>query len=216
MQNLLLQIKNGNEIDRWISSDISHAVSGLIENEEYILTEITCPYGYKQAESISFKVSTDKQTQLIQMKDMPILKTIKLLKTDIETKEIIKAYFKFGIYEDAECTRLIKEVISDKENGTVIFEDLRYGIYYIKEIEAPKGYHLSDKIVKVEINDKGTFADEELLEDKESICEFTYYNKPIPNIQTGNETNYILLGSLVAISIIGIVTGIVILKNKND
>lgn len=210
------QIKNGNEIDRWISSDTPHAVSGLIENEEYVLTEITCPYGFEQAESINFKVSTDKQTQLIKMKDMPILKTIKLVKTDSETKEIIKEDFKFGIYEDPECTRLIKEVKSDKENGTVAFEDLRYGIYYIKEIEAPKQYQLSDKIVKIEINDKGTFADEELLEDKDSICEFTYYNKPIPKIQTGNETNYILLIISILISLVGITTGIIILKKSKQ
>lgn len=72
------------------------------------------------------------------MQDMPILKTIKVVKTDSETKEIIKEDFKFGIYEDTECTRLIKEVTSDKENGTATFEDLRYGEYYIKELEAPK------------------------------------------------------------------------------
>ncbi len=69
---------------------------------------------------------------------MPILKTVKVVKVDSETKEIIKADFKFGIYEDSECTRLIKEVTSDKENGIVSFEELRYGEYYIKELEAPK------------------------------------------------------------------------------
>lgn len=69
---------------------------------------------------------------------MPILSNISVVKIDSDTKEIIKADFKFGIYEDQECTRLIKEVTSDKGNGTVTFEDLRYGEYYIKECEAPK------------------------------------------------------------------------------
>ncbi len=213
---LIVTDKDGNVIDKWISTNEPHHVSGLEEGQEYTLTEITCPYGYEQAESITFTVSYDKQTQLIQMQDMPILKTIKVVKTDSETKEIIKEDFKFGIYEDPECTRLIKEVTSDKENGTVAFEDLRYGIYYIKEIEAPKQYQLSDKIVKVEINDKGTFADEELLEDKDSICEFTYYNKPIPKIQTGNETNYLFLISSIIISILGITTGMIILKKSKQ
>ena len=213
---LIVTDKDGNVIDKWISSDEPHHVSGLEEGKEYTLTEITCPYGYEQAESITFTVSYDKQTQLIQMQDMPILKTIKLVKTDSETKEIIKADFKFGIYEDLECTRLIKEVTSDKENGTATFEDLRYGEYYIKELEAPNGYQLSDKIVKIEINDKGTFADEELLEDNESICEFTYYNKPIPKIQTGNETNYLFLIISIIISLLGITTGIIILKKSKQ
>ncbi len=214
VQNLLLQIKTGNEIDRWISSDRPHAVSNLIENKEYILTEITSPYGYEQAESIIFKVTTDKATQLIEMKDMPILKTIKVVKTDIDTKEIIKEDFKFGIYEDLECTKLIKEITSDKENGTVTFEDLRYGVYYIKELEAPKGYQLSDKIIKIEINDKGTFANEELLEDNNDICEFSYYNKQIPKVQTGNEMNYILLISIVVSSLSVIILGIILLKRN--
>lgn len=104
-----------------------------------------------------------------------------------------------------------------KESGTVAFDDLRYGIYYIKETKAPKGYQLLDKIVKIEISDKGTFADGELLEDNNSICTFNYYNKQIPKIQTGNEMNYfILLGSII-ISLLGITTGIIILKrNKKN
>lgn len=213
---LIVTDKDGNIVDKWISTTDPHYVSGLEEGQEYTLTEITCPYGFEQAESIRFKVSTDKQTQLIQMQDMPILKTIILIKTDSETKDIIKEDFRFGIYEDAECTKLIREVISDKENGTVTFENLRYGIYYIKELEAPKGYQLSNKIVKIEINDKGTFADDELLEDKDSICEFNYYNKPIPKIQTGNEVNYILLISIVAISLLIIILGIVLLKRNYE
>ncbi len=147
---------------------------------------------------------------------MPILKTVKVVKVDSETKEIIKADFKFGIYEDQECTKLIKEISSDKEDGRVTFEDLRYGVYYIKEIEAPKGYQLSGKIVKIEINDDGTFADEELIEDKDSICEFIYHNQPIPRIQTGDETNYILLVISILVSLVVITTSIIILKKNKQ
>ena len=136
--------KEGNVIDKWTSTNEPHHVTGLEEGKEYTLTEKTCPYGYEVAESINFVVTTDKETQLVEMKDMPILKTIKVIKADSETKETIKAKFKFGIYEDPECTKLIKEVKADKESGTVTFEDLRYGTYYIKETKAPFGYQLSD------------------------------------------------------------------------
>ena len=206
--------KEGNVIDKWTSTKEPHHVTGLEEGKEYTLTEKTCPYGYEVAESINFVVTTDKETQLVEMKDMPILKTIKVIKADSETKETIKAKFKFGIYEDPECTKLIKEVKADKESGTVTFEDLRYGTYYIKETKAPFGYQLSDKVVKIEINNEGTFADGELLEDNDSICTFTY-NKLIPKIQTGSEMNYILLIGSAIISLLGITTGIVALKRKN-
>lgn len=208
--------EDGNIIDEWVSTKEPHKIKGLEENKKYKLIEKTAPYGYELTEEIEFTVTTDKETQKIEMKDMPILKTIKVIKADSETKETIKANFKFGIYEDQECTKLIKEVKSDKDNGTVSFEDLRYGTYYIKETEAPKGYQLSDKIVKIEINDKGTFADGELLEDKYSICTFTYYNKLVPKVQTGNEMNYaILIGSII-ISLLEVTAGIVVLKRKKQ
>lgn len=213
-----LEVKDedGNIIDKWISTDTSHNVTGLEEGKKYTLTEVTCPYGYEIAETIEFEVTADKETQVIEMKDMPILKTIKVIKADSDTKETIKANFKFGIYEDPECTKLIKEVKSDKENGIAVFEDLRYGTYYIKETKAPNGYQLSDKVVKIEINDKGTFADGELLEDNESVCEFTYYNKLIPKIHTGNEMNYVIIIVSIVISLLGITTGIVVLKKKKQ
>lgn len=214
---LIVTDKDGNEIDRWISTDVPHQVIGLEEGKEYLLTEITSPYGYEIAESITFKVTEDKETQKIEMKDMPILKTLKIFKVDEDTEEIIKDKFTFGIYEDEACTKLIQMVDSDKKQGTVIFEGVRYGTVYLKEVSAPKGYQLSDKIVKIEINDNGVFADGELLEDDNSICTFTYYNKQIPKIQTGNEINYILLIASIVISLIGITSGIIILKrNKKN
>lgn len=214
---LIVTDKDGNEVDRWISTDVPHQVIGLEEGKEYLLTEKTSPYGYEIAESITFKVTEDKETQKIEMKDMPILKTLKIFKVDEDTEEIIKDKFTFGIYEDEACTKLIQMVDSDKKQGTVIFEGVRYGTVYLKEVSAPKGYQLSDKIVKIEINDNGVFADGELLEDDNSICTFTYYNKQIPKIQTGNEINYILLIASIIISLIGITSGIIILKrNKKN
>lgn len=135
-----LEVKDeeGNIIDKWTSTDEPHRVKGLEEGKKYILTEVTCPYGFEQAESIIFEVSTDKKTQIIEMKDMPILSNIKVIKIDSETKETIKAKFTFGLYADEECTELIQEVESDKELGSVLFENLRFNTFYIKELLAPK------------------------------------------------------------------------------
>lgn len=166
------------------------------------------------AESIEFTVSTDKETQLVEMKDMPILKNIRLIKKDSDTDEVIKSDFVFGLYEDPECTKLIQEVKSDKDTGIVIFENLRYGEAFVKEISAPKNYQLSDKVVKITINENGVFADDELLEETDSTCEFVFYNTPMPKVQTGNETNYILLISIAIISLFAIIVGIVVLKRN--
>ena len=211
---LVVTDEDGNEIDRWISGETPHQVIGLEEGKDYVLTEITCPYGFEQAESINFTVTTDKETQLVEMKDMPILKNIKIVKKDIDTQEVIKDDFRFGIFEDAECTKLIKEIESDRKNGTVTFENLRYGTFFIKETQAPNNYQLSDEILKLEINDQGVFINGQVFDEADSTVTFTYYNRRIPEIQTGNEVNYALLGTNLIISLAGIITGIVMIKRK--
>ena len=196
--------EDGNVIDEWTSTKEPHKVVGLEENKKYKLVEITAPYGYEITEEIEFTVSEDKETQRVEMKDMPILQNIKLVKIDSNTKEVIKDKFTFGIYEDAECTKLIKEVKSDKENGTVLFENLRYGIYYIKEIAAPKGYVLSDKVIKVEMNDKGIFIDNEKVESEDSTYTFEFENVPVDTPKTGDNSNLKLYAGLLGLSILAL------------
>lgn len=134
---LIVTDENGNEIDRWISSKEPHHVKGLEEGKKYFLEEKTCPYGYEIAEKQEFIVSLDKETQRIEMKDMPILKSVQVEKIDKDTGEHIKSNkFKFGIYEDEECTKLIKEAGANEFEGTALFDNLRYGTYYIKELRS--------------------------------------------------------------------------------
>ena len=214
---LVVTDKEGNEIDKWTSTKEPHHVVGLEEGKTYVLTETTCPYGYEIAESITFTVTTDKETQLIEMKDMPILKSIQVEKIDKDTGEHIKSNkFTFGIFEDEECTKLIKEAGANEFEGTALFENLRYGTFYIKELKAPLGYKLSDQVVKIEINDEGVFADGVSLEETEGIYSFVYYNSLLPAVQTGNETNYALLLGIATIAAVGIIGGTILLKHKKN
>ncbi len=217
LEGATLQVidSDGNIIDTWTSTKEAHRITGLTEGETYTLTEISSPYGYEITESITFTVSEDKQTQTIEMKDMPILKNVKIIKIDSETKEIIKDKFTFAIYKDAECTELIEEVQSDKKEGTVTFENLRYGTYYIKEIKAPTDYELSDKVVKVEINDEGVFVDDEQIEEKDNTIEFTFENKKIEVPKTGDDSNLKLFAGLGLLSLLGI-TYIIIHNHKKN
>jgi len=176
--------EDGNVIDEWTSTKEPHKVTGLEENKNYKLIEKTAPYGYEITEEISFTVTEDKETQKIEMKDMPILTDIKVVKIDSQTKEIIKEKFTFGIYEDEECTKLIKELKSNKEDGFVTFEDLRYGTFYIKELKSPNGYELSNRIAKVEINDKGVFVDNVEIQKDNEVYSFEFENQKIETTKT--------------------------------
>lgn len=192
--------ENGNTIDSWTSTKTPHTVKGLEEGKKYKLIETLAPYGYELTNEIEFTVSSEKETQKIEMKDMPILQTVQLVKKDANTNEIIKDKFTFGIYGNQECTELIETVESDKEQGTVTFSDLRYGTYFIKEEKSPKGYVLSDKIIKLEINDKGIFIDGEKIEGENDIYSFDFYNTPVDTPKTGDNSNLTLWASLLGLS----------------
>ena len=173
-----------NIIDEWISTKEPHKVKGLEESKKYRLIEITSPYGFEIAEEIEFVVTEDKETQRIEMKDMPILTDVKLIKIDNETKEKIQDDFVFGIYEDPECTELIQEINSNKEEASILFDDLRYNTFYIKELSSPKDYVLSDKVVKLEINDKGVFADDIELTNEDGVYSFEFENQKMETPKT--------------------------------
>lgn len=179
--------ETGETIDKWTSTKEPHRVVGLEENKTYILKETTCPYGFEQAEEIEFTVTEDKETQRVEMKDMPILTDVTLIKTNSKSQEVIKADFSFGIYRDENCTDLIQEVTSNSEDGTVTFKYLRYGTYFIKEIKAPKGFVKSDKVIRLEINDKGVFVDNAPVEKNDNIYSFKFENAPI---ETPNTRRY--------------------------
>ena len=148
---------------------------------------------------------------------MPILRSVQVEKIDKDTGAHIKSNkFRFGIYEDVECTKLIKEVGANEYEGTALFEDLRFGTYYIKETKAPLGYKLSDQVVKIEINDEGVFADGVSLEENNGVYIFLYYNYLLTIIQTGNEMNFALLLVIGAIAITGIIGGIILQKKKKN
>ena len=197
--------ENGNTVDSWTSTKTPHKVKGLEEGNTYKLIETLAPYGYELTNEIEFTVTSDKEVQKIEMKDMPILQTVQLVKKDSNTNEVIKDKFTFGLYEDQECTKLIKTVDSDKEQGIVTFSNLRYGTYFIKEKSSPKGYVLSDKIIKLEINDQGIFIDGEKVEEENDKYTFEFYNTSVDTPKTGDNSNLVLWASLLGIATISLV-----------
>ncbi|MBO5477854.1 MAG: hypothetical protein J6A15_08905, partial [Clostridia bacterium] len=83
---------------------------------------------------------------------------------------------KYKIYIDAECTKPLKEKVGDEykevelvttSTGMIKLENIPLGKYYVKEIEAPKGYELSEEAVEFELtkNDKDTMVYRALIEE---------------------------------------------------
>ena len=51
----------------------------------------------------------------------------------------------FALYTDEDCTTQLETATSVGKTGTVTFDRLRAGTYYLKDIQAPEGYVLSNE-----------------------------------------------------------------------
>lgn len=76
-----------------------------------------------------------------------------LKKTDIKGAAVEGCVFK--IYKDEECTQEVGTGTSQSD-GTVSFERLIPGVYYIKEVQVPKGYLINKETEKVELSNGET------------------------------------------------------------
>lgn len=177
--------ETGSIIDEWISGKEPHYIHYLVEGEEYVMKEISAPYGYEIAEEITF---TAGDGQKVTMKGKMIRSYIKVNKVDAEDHKDILKVAEFTLYSDAACTKKIRTAKTDTKNGIALFDDLTYGTYFVKETKAPAGYELSDEVVKVTIDDEWVKGDDKLRT-------IIYADKPLPGgtISTGDHMNTILL-----------------------
>lgn len=93
-------------------------------------------------------------------------------------------------------------------------KDLDIIHFILRNCQHQNGYELSDQVIKLEINDKGVFANDIELTEENGIYSFEFENTKIPTtvIQTGNEINYILLIIIILVLVVLIIVEIIVLK----
>ena len=135
---LTITDKDGEEIDRWVSSDKPHYIEKLPAGE-YTLTEVKAPDGYAFAESVPFTVLPTGEVQQFEMWDDVI--KVELSKKDLTTMEELPG---------AELTITDKDgkeidswVSTDKPH---YIEKLPAGDYTLTEVKAPDGYAFSESV----------------------------------------------------------------------
>jgi len=174
---LMVCDENGNIVDAWTSAKTPHDISSLVEGQTYTLCEDLAPLGYNLASSITFKVKSG-ENQVIEMKDEPILTTLCVRKTDADTNALIlNKDFEFTLYSDEACKNKVASKSGDTKTGTVTFENLTYGTYWLKETEAPDGYVKSATLHEIVIDDNldgvGTTATYTVKNSKGSVAGVT-------------------------------------------
>ena len=179
--------KDTNEtITTFVTNDEEYIYRGLPAGN-YILRELTAPKGFIKSEDISFRIDEygkcyigDEEVEKIEMYDDLIYGSIKVVKKaeiltsgkgdhvykyekgnlqgvtfELYAKEDIVISGKL-LYEKDEC---ISRKVTD-ENGQIIFNDLPFGKYYIKETNAPAGYVVSKELQNFDIY----YNDEEIYD----------------------------------------------------
>lgn len=183
-------------------------------NSAYVLDEKEYDFSIDQSSEETVKVViNDGEAITNELKDFKV----QVNKVDSNSKKaIVKKEFEFTRYADAECTQVIDTATIDTEAGSALFDDVHYGVTYIKETKAPTGYRLSKEIVKVEINNDGVFVNDKEVKSEDEIYSFVYFNDIIPATQTGDTTNATGLAIMFICSGFGIMLYAISKKLKNE
>ena len=83
---------------------------------------------------------------------------------------------KYKVYTDAECTKPLKQKVGEEyvevelvtaANGLIKLENIPLSTYYLKEIEAPKGYEVAEEAIKIELTreDKDSMVYKAIIEE---------------------------------------------------
>ncbi|MDM0452804.1 SpaA isopeptide-forming pilin-related protein [Clostridium perfringens] len=134
-----------------------------LPNGDYKLEEIKAPNGYKLDQTpIEFTVNDESKIVKVVAKDEPLSTTCNLVINKINEKEIPILGAKFKLFEESNPKKVLKfssqknnyelnqngvgKLTPSGKNASFKINNLPYGNYILKEVQAPKGYKLSDDI----------------------------------------------------------------------
>ena len=139
--------KDGNVVDSWISTTDPHVIKELVVGQEYTLTETKPADGYVTAESITFTIENTAEVQKQEMFDD--VTKVQISKTTITGDSEIPGA-KLTILDEDD--QVVEEWTSTTEPHYI--EKLPIGKYTLREVQAPKGYIISND-ASFEVADTG-------------------------------------------------------------
>ena len=162
--------------------------SSDLEGKEVVVFEDL----YKDEIQVASHADIEDQNQTVKFKPFEI----KINKTDsISKTNITKQDFAFTLYSNETCTQKVETVHANQEDGTATFK-IKEGVYFLKESQAPKGYRLSNDVIKVEVKENQLYVKDQKVEtDTNYVYTFNMENTKNPtstskgsNVKTGFTT----------------------------
>ncbi|OPX46861.1 SpaA isopeptide-forming pilin-related protein [Clostridium thermobutyricum] len=133
----------------------------------YKIKETKAPQGYKlndKIQTITINSSDVSQVQSLTFNDTQILGELSIIKTGKDGIRLEGA--KFNITGP----NGFNKIVTTNKNGIAILDNLQWGTYSVKEIKAPQGYNLNDKVQTIQVTSENvgtiqslTFNDTQIL-----------------------------------------------------
>ncbi len=133
---------------------------GEIENVKYgtyDITEVQAPEGYlinTEKKQITIDTKDNGKTIEISAPNQVIKGKIQIVKIDANDEEKPIEGAVFELYKVSDLNKPLAKLTTDKD-GFAYTEELRYGDYVLKEVDAPEDYYISDKLYPVSIRENG-------------------------------------------------------------
>ena len=164
----------------------------------YFLHEKESPVNYNgNSEYHYFAITENGQTVTVETTDGKGFEneaykgTIQIIKKDAATGEVLSGV-EFGLF-DLEGNELARGKTDDA--GVLVFQQIRFGKYEIRELAPKEGYQKNDTVTQVEITEDGQTV----------IVELTNEKIPEPeNPKTGDDTNLFLWFGLMFAALAGL------------
>lgn len=148
--------QNKQLIETKVTSDKGEINFDKLPFGQYYLKETKAPNGFvlddtlrsiiidQQTPNFTFKITLKNKKEVTQ------LGSIEIIKRDKDTGKVLQGA-EFALLNEKKEVLMTK--VTDK-NGKIIFSDLAFGKYFVKEIKAPSGYELDGKLYEVDLAEK--------------------------------------------------------------
>ena len=132
----------------------------------YTLAEAGAPKGYVEVTPQNVRIAWNEVTKQT-VENRLVRGSIRGIKVDEAEKPLSGAVF--GLFAEG-TTEFLENaafaVAKSSEDGSFSFENIPYGMWLVRELEAPEGYVLSDEIFEVQITENDTVIELGNLENK--------------------------------------------------
>lgn len=161
----------GKEVDKWVSGEEPHAISGLHVGGSYTLHEEIAAEGYVRASDIDFTVDDGFTVKTVKMLD----KQVTMTKTDVTgEKELPGAKI---TVTDKETGKDVDSWTSDEKPHPI--SGLEVGkTYVMKEVTAPDGYAVAEE-VEFEVPDDGQNQTVSMKDKRVTIDKLDVLGQPV-------------------------------------